>query len=194
MILRATSLVLVLAVASCSARTASSSHVVGVGNACTPSEERQAYFSGFEVTEVVVDVPADDCETNLCLVNHFQGRTSCPYGQTDMDAQGQSQTSEELLCHVPGSADRVKVAVPKQFTNRRSSDTVYCSCQCGGPDPNGNYCACPAGFQCAKLAGDYAYCVKSGTEFVSGGTNLGLPCQLNQTTPPSGSCGNPDGT
>jgi len=143
---------------------------------------------------MVVDVPADGCETNLCLVNHFQGRTSCPYGQTQMDAQGTSQTPEELHCHVPGTAERVKVPVSKQFTGRRSADTVYCSCQCGGPDPNGNYCGCPSGFQCAKLVGAYAYCIKNGTEFSSGSLNVGLPCVLTQTNPPSGDCGNPDGT
>jgi len=192
--LRATSLVIAFAVGACSSGCAgSSSQAVGVGNRCTPSDERQAYFSGFEVSEAVVDVPAADCETNLCLINHFHGRTSCPYGQTEMAAAG-SSTPDEFLCHVPGTAERVKVAVNRQLTNRRSIDTVYCSCQCAGPDPNGTYCACPTGFQCTKLAGEYAYCMKAGTEYVSGQTSVGLPCQLNQASPPSGNCGNPDGT
>jgi hypothetical protein len=194
--LRATSLVIAFALGACSSGSvlSSSSQAVGVGKRCTPSDERQPYFSGFEVTEFAVDVPADGCETNLCLVNHFQGRTSCPYGQTDSDAKGTSQTPEELLCHVPGSAERVTVPVSRQFTRRRSADSVYCSCQCGGPDPNGNYCACPTDFQCAKLTGAYAYCIKSGTEYVSGGVDLGLPCMLASTNPPSGTCGKPDGT
>src|SRR5690348_17093116 len=138
--LRAFSLVLGFAVYACSSvTTGSSTQAVGVGKPCVPPDERQEYFSGFEVTEYVVDVPADECETNLCLVNHFQGRTTCPYGQTESDAQGRSQPPEELLCHVPGTATRVKVPVPRQFTGRRSVDSVYCSCQCDGPDPNGNY-------------------------------------------------------
>ena len=195
MMLRATSLVIAFAVCACSSGCAgsSSSQAVGVGNRCTPSDERQVYFSGFEVTEAVVDVPADDCETNLCLINHFQGRTSCPYGQTE--AAASSSTPDEFVCRVPGTAERVKVAVPKQLTQRRSIDTVYCSCQCAGRDPNGTYCACPAGFQCTRLAvGEYSYCIKSGTEYASGQTSVGLPCQLTQASPPSGNCGNPDGT
>jgi len=194
--IRAISLVIAFAVCACSSGSAGSSSLqaVGVGKPCVPSDERQAYFSGFEVTEFVVDVPADGCETNLCLVNHFQGRATCPYGQTELDAKGTSGTPEELLCHVPGSAERVAVPVVKQFTGRRSADTVYCSCQCDGPDPNGSYCGCPTGFQCAHVTGAYAYCIKSGTEYVNGASNLGLPCMLTQTSPPSGDCGNPDGT
>src|SRR5258708_3032509 len=89
----ATSLVIAFAICACSSgSTGSSSRAVGVGRPCIPSDERQDNFSGFEVTEAVVDVPADGCETNLCLVNHFQGRTPCPYGQSDADAQGISQT------------------------------------------------------------------------------------------------------
>jgi hypothetical protein len=164
-----------------------------VGKPCVPSDEQFTYFSGFEVTEFAVDVPAGGCETNLCLVNHFQGRTSCPYGQTDAQAKGTS-TPEELLCHVPGSSERVTVSVNKQFTGRRSQDTVYCSCQCGGPDPNGIYCACPTGFECASFVGAYSYCIKEGTAFDIGSPNVGLPCQLSQQDPPTGDCGNPDGT
>jgi hypothetical protein len=194
--LRATSLAIAVAICACSSGSAGSSSLsaVGVGKPCIPSDERQDTFSGFDVTEVVVDVPADGCETNLCLVNHFQGRTTCPYGQSEADARGTSQTPEELLCHVPGTAERVKVPVLRQFTGRKSIDTVYCSCQCSGPDPNGSYCECPTGFACAKLAGAYAYCVKSGTEYNPTSVNVGLPCSLTQLSPPSGNCGNPDGT
>jgi hypothetical protein len=193
--LHAKLLVLAFVVCACSSRSdGSGSLAVGVGNRCVPSDERQEYFSGFEVTETVVDVPAEGCETNLCLVNHFQGRTTCPYGQTELQARDPSTAPEELLCHLPGSSERVKVAVPRQFTGRRGPDTVYCSCQCGGPDPNGSYCACPSGFQCAKLVGSYAYCIKNGTEFNIGASNVGLPCQISQQGTPYGDCGNPDGT
>jgi hypothetical protein len=127
------------------------------------------------------------------LVNHFQGRTTCPYGQSDAQARDTS-APEELVCHVPGTSDRVSVAVSKQFSGRRSQDTVYCSCQCAGPDPNGVYCACPGGFQCVSFVGEYSYCIKAGTEYEAGAPNVGLPCTLSQTNPPTGDCGNPDGT
>jgi len=54
----------------------------GVGDPCTPEDEYQQTFNGFQVTETNVESRSFQCETRICLVNHFQGRVSCRLGQT----------------------------------------------------------------------------------------------------------------
>src|SRR6266568_1256432 len=53
----------------------------GVGDPCTPEDEYQQNFNGFQATETNVESRSFQCETRLCLVNHFQGRVSCRLGQ-----------------------------------------------------------------------------------------------------------------
>ncbi|MGA3122253.1 MAG: hypothetical protein ABSF69_15940 [Polyangiaceae bacterium] len=53
----------------------------GVGDPCTPGQEYTQSFLGFDEGEVSVEALSFQCQTRLCLVNHFQGRVSCPYGQ-----------------------------------------------------------------------------------------------------------------
>ncbi|RYE80948.1 MAG: hypothetical protein EOO74_01295 [Myxococcales bacterium] len=53
----------------------------GVGDPCTPEDEYQPAFSGFAPGEVNVESRSFQCETRVCLVNHFRGRVSCPLGQ-----------------------------------------------------------------------------------------------------------------
>lgn len=188
----------------------------GVGDPCTPEDEYQQFFSGYAFTEVNIESRSFQCETRLCLVNHFQGRVTCPYGQTvmqigDKGDQPVDARQEYQLCHIPGTTgalDRIKVPVEKQLVDRQPDKAVYCSCRCAGPDPNARYCKCPTGFQCtrlvnpndrlgaAELAGDY--CVKNGTEFSLGQTNTTQVCQPtadnypgNPKRPPdsAGDCG-----
>jgi hypothetical protein len=188
----------------------------GVGDPCTPEDEFQPLFSGYAFTEVNIESKSFQCETRLCLVNHFQGRVSCPYGQTAMQAAATAGAATEYqLCHIPGTtgpANRIKVAVDHQLTTRRPDNAVYCSCRCDGPDPNARYCKCPTGFQCtqlltpnnrlgaAELSG--SYCIKNGSEFIQGSTITSEVCQPsfdtepnNPKTPPvaAGSCGAYDG-
>ena len=148
----------------------------GIGDPCIPEDEYQLYFSGYSVTEVNLESRSFQCETRLCLVNHFQGRVTCPYGQGDpaMDPKPDVQK-----CHVPGTSggeNVIRVPVNEQYTKRTPGDTVYCSCRCAGLDAEGRYCKCPTGFQCIPLL-DYipplghkelagSYCVKDGTEWL----------------------------
>ena len=55
----------------------------GVGAPCIPEDEYDQDFSGFALQEVNVESRSFQCETRVCIVNHFQGRVSCPYGQED---------------------------------------------------------------------------------------------------------------
>jgi hypothetical protein len=54
----------------------------GVGDPCVPEQEYDPTFRQFTIGEVNVESKSFDCQTRLCLANHFQGRVTCPYGQT----------------------------------------------------------------------------------------------------------------
>lgn len=138
----------------------------GVGDPCTPEDEYQSTFSGFSAQEVNVESRSFQCETRVCLVNHFRGRVSCPLGQDSVhaaayagppDANGHTVPSkaDTAGCRIPGSsgdkADVVQVTVPPQCISRKAQDTVYCSCRCDGPDSNATYCKCPTGFICSPF-------------------------------------------
>lgn len=55
----------------------------GVGDPCIPEDEYNPDFAGFKVTEENIESRSFQCQTRICLVNHFQGRVSCPLGQSE---------------------------------------------------------------------------------------------------------------
>jgi hypothetical protein len=183
----------------------------GVGDPCTPEDEYQPTFAGYSEKEANIESRSFQCETRLCLVNHFRGRVSCPYGEgvTDADAvvaaqKNDNQASDANLdgrvCHIPGTtgiANAITVQVPAALVSRAAADTVYCSCRCGGDDPNAKYCDCPSGYTCTELLKDIglgskelagSYCVKDGTQYDPNAA-AGLTCDRGQMN-----CGNADGT
>jgi hypothetical protein len=155
----------------------------GVGDPCTPEDEYQQGFNGFQVTETNVESRSFQCETRLCLVNHFQGRVSCRLGQGDPMAEG----AAGARCSIPGtkanpndpnSIDNINVEVPAQLRDRQTDQAVYCSCRCDGPDDKARYCECPEGFQCQPLVDDLkipggggqlagSYCIRAGSQYNS---------------------------
>jgi hypothetical protein len=159
----------------------------GVGDPCTPEDEYDQTFSGYSVKEVNTESRSFQCETRLCLVNHFQGRVSCPYGQTQAEADIGKPPPEgndaPTFCTIPGTDgtdpfDRVTVAVDGQLLSRRAEKTVYCSCRCanadGNKDDGARYCDCPSGFDCEKLITPVGlgkqqltgfYCIQQGTKY-----------------------------
>jgi hypothetical protein len=140
-----------------------------LGAPCVPSDESQAGFNGFGVREINLEIGSAECASNLCLVNHFQGRTSCPYGQSAEQAQN------DPACFVPGTDEPVRVPVDPQLMARSGEHDVICSCRCAGPDELGDYCRCSEGMECHQLilpTGDprrdtYAgsYCMPAGTHY-----------------------------
>jgi hypothetical protein len=154
----------------------------GVGDPCVPEQEFDPTFLGFSQKQVNVESKSFQCQTRLCLVNHFRGRVSCPYGQT---ATGGGISSE--ACVLPGSANGGVDGTPNspegkrvdpQCLNRVADKTVYCSCRCanskGATDDGANYCACPDGFQCEQLVDPTGqgnegltggYCIKQNTKY-----------------------------
>src|SRR6185369_7822415 len=160
----------------------------GVGDPCTPEDEYQQNFNGFQVTETNVESRSFQCETRLCLVNHFQGRVSCRLGQaSQVDASGNPLPGAAFdpKCSIPGtkvnkqdpnSADNIRVQVPAQLVDRQTEKAVYCSCRCDGPEKNAKYCECPEGFECSPVvdnlritegAGQLAgsYCIRTGSAY-----------------------------
>jgi hypothetical protein len=143
-----------------------------VGDPCIPDAEYSLDFAPFSLREVYFESRSLSCATRLCLVNHFQGRVSCPLGQASSD-------DEERLCTTPAAsagdrAERVQGEVPAWDLDRPAEHAVYCSCRCDGPDPDGRYCECPTGFECARLAPEVtrrdrelagSYCIKAGSAF-----------------------------
>ncbi len=149
----------------------------GVGDPCTPEDEYLADFSGFSVEEVNVESRSFQCETRICLVNHFQGRVSCPYGNED-STTNKNADLHPPACVIPGSSDPITVPVDPQVKDRRANNAVYCSCRCDGPDSNARYCECPSGFSCAKLVDKFgfekggqlagSYCIREGSDYKKG--------------------------
>lgn len=166
----------------------------GVGDPCVPEDEYVTNFSGYKETEVNVESRSFQCETRVCLVNHFRGRVSCPYGQTQSDIDT-LEANDPKRCRIPGTSgadpnDAITVPVPPQLYGRTATaspdrtgqgdveDAVYCSCRCanaqGSTDDGARYCECPSGFTCAQLIDDLGlgssqlagrYCIRDGSGF-----------------------------
>ncbi|MBX3190261.1 MAG: hypothetical protein KF819_24895 [Labilithrix sp.] len=164
----------------------------GVGDPCTPEQEYNADFIGFDEKEVNVESKSFQCRTRICLVNHFRGRASCPYGQS---AEGNAPAGAKAGCLIPGTSQAVtgltdpnkpdsfrdqrkKAAVPAQCVDRNADKAVYCSCRCAdinGQKPSDQvFCDCPDGFVCEQLVTSIgqgnegltgSYCIKVGTSF-----------------------------
>jgi hypothetical protein len=140
-----------------------------MGAMCPPTDEWFPQFSGYSVSEVTVLDAFDFCASAICVVDHFSGRRSCPYGQA---APENEQQFESPACLLPDGRARVSVAVVPQVVGRPPEDTMYCSCRCAGPGP-GPFCSCPAGFECRHLIDDVglnadhagSYCMKPGPAF-----------------------------
>jgi hypothetical protein len=169
----------------------------GVGDPCTPEQEYLPTFTGFNVQEVSTEAESFQCQTRLCLVNHFQGRVSCPYGQ---DSTGAAIPPATAGCVTPGIQTPVTgplnsagkpvdaktgVAVPPQCLDRTANATVYCSCRCAdlnGSHSGGTFCTCPSGFTCTQLVSALsaqeeqgltgAYCIKDNTAYSSSSTGI----------------------
>jgi hypothetical protein len=149
----------------------------GVGDPCIPNLEYSPNTDAPAETGADVEDRSFQCETRVCLTNHFRGRVSCPFGNaagraalthpvTALPSGVSAEAAEN--CFVPGTTVPVKSLVKPQCSSRK--DNVYCSCRCAGAATNIKYCECPEGFACAKVTGiilpsstikaDDQYCVR----------------------------------
>ncbi len=166
-----------------------------IGTPCVPSSESDPAFLGFDPGEVVADLPYPNADPGeiVCLVNHFRGRVTCPYGQGPTGAElprvagatGGSFPNGVGPCTTPNgpvigdvSTDPQDGAqVYPQCADRRSDKTVTWSCRCanadGKTDDGARYCSCPSGTKCSSFASPACdvdcnsqfYCVTEGMEY-----------------------------
>lgn len=165
----------------------------GVGDPCTPEQEYDSTFMGFDEKEVNVESKSFQCRTRLCLVNHFRGRVSCPYGQ-DQSGNPPPGDPNVKACTIPGTSTpiigakdpttqdfidtRNKDLVQPQCLDRTSHRAVYCSCRCAdinGQQPSGEtFCTCPDDYTCTRLVTSIgqgnegltgSYCILKGTDY-----------------------------
>ncbi|MBX3223203.1 MAG: hypothetical protein KF795_22010 [Labilithrix sp.] len=179
----------------------------GIGDPCTPEQEYNPDFLGFDEKEVNVESKSFQCRTRLCLVNHFRGRVSCPYGQ----GPGGEAPAGGANCKIPGTETpiegakdpntndfvdtRKKSSVSAQCVDRATDKAVYCSCRCA--DINGQrpsdqtFCDCPDGFQCERLVTSIgqgnegltgSYCIKTNTKYDPTTACTQGECDLNDKT------------
>jgi hypothetical protein len=105
----------------------------GVGDPCTPEQEYSAHFTGFAMAEAYVESRSFQCATRICLVNHFQGRVSCPLGQSSADIHP---------CSGPDDTSCPTGACT-------ASETFSPACEvCTQQDPTCTPIACPTGLTC----------------------------------------------
>lgn len=118
----------------------------GVGDPCTPEAEYDTQFSGFKAGEEFIESRSFQCSTRICLVNHFQGRVSCPRGQdgtltpcdgVDHDEKCDSAKGEKCTASQTLSGDcKVDADCPGNTTC--DTKKQICVCASGWDDPNTN--------------------------------------------------------
>lgn len=136
-----------------------------LGEPCTPTVENDSSFPFFTAGSTLLETGAPGCASGSCVVHNFQGRVSCPYGQSEEQAQS------DPACFVPGTGAPVLTAVEPQLLSRPAEAAAICSCQCDGPG-GGSFCECPDSMECAPLFDDAgigalgplgSYCVPRGS-------------------------------
>ena len=165
----------------------------GIGDPCIPEDEYNPLFGGFKVTEDNIESRSFQCESRICLVNHFQGRVSCPLGQAPPKAckgLNDGTTCGDGACKEAATfapyCDNVKNLCPDGLT-----------CKILNKDSNeqGNYCACdPAAAtdSCPKTNGGFT-CDAATTQCKSYVCHTAGDCQDPAAKPEANKDTSPDG-
>lgn len=142
-----------------------------VGDPCIPTNESDAHFGGFQVTGEAIEISAPACGGGVCLINHFQGRVSCPLGQAspqpcsgpdDSTACGSEAScalsageSPTYVCHKAGNCQSADASalenqgkaccVPETKLPVISSVCGQCASDSGRAAHDAVYCSCRCG-------------------------------------------------
>lgn len=123
-----------------------------VGDPCIPTNESDPSFTGFRINDETIETGAPACGGGVCLVNHFQGRVSCPLGQApSLGCTGPDDMScgAGATCVVaatlspgcdPASADK-GASQCAGFGNICNPKFKVCTCAQSADCPTGSYCA-----------------------------------------------------
>jgi hypothetical protein len=109
----------------------------GVGDPCTPEDEYAPDFAGFKVTEENIESRSFQCQTRICLVNHFQGRVSCPLGQPPPQ-----------YCNGPGDASCTNGTACTEAAVFAPDCEDNADCASGTCDQNRKVCVCTSILDC----------------------------------------------
>jgi hypothetical protein len=139
----------------------------GVGDPCTPEDEYVGQFPGFTLQSAFIESRSFQCQTRVCLVNHFQGRVSCPNGQQKpKDCTSDSECAGEpgaQSCKVAGTAirecnPRPCSELPEELQKDCNKGNENPTCKTAEGErrcnPEGRFCECegpldcPTGFRC----------------------------------------------
>jgi len=162
---------------------------VVIGSPCAPTAEVQPSFDGFQKEDVeLMPVPSG---SPTCLIDHFQGLVTCPYGQS---ASGQPPADASACTTTDGQP--VTGMVLPQCMDRTASHVVVWSCRCanfeGQTDDGAQYCTCPSTTTCAQLVSSLGgedeisggYCIPPAALFPDGGINAICSAVCDPTTHP----------
>jgi len=126
----------------------------GVGDPCIPEDEYRENFAGFQLQEENIESRSFQCQTRICLVNHFQGRKSCPQGQAQPEVCGINDPCQNAgdVCEPAGviitDCDPTRCDEDGADPNN-CNDGEGKNAACGGNvcDQEGRFCRCSVG-QC----------------------------------------------
>jgi hypothetical protein len=161
----------------------------GVGDPCTPEDEYNPQFAGFKVTEENIESRSFQCQTRICLVNHFQGRTSCPLGQ---EAPTSCSTPGEK-CASGGTCSQAGTFAPDCDPSAPDGGQAACAAYGGKCNKQGKFCECtavpcPTGFTCdakTKQCTAYVCHTPNACQTTEGGdSNKGKDCCIPGTDTP----------
>lgn len=127
-----------------------------VGVPCVVADESNPGFEGFRIAEESIESHSPTCGgEGVCLVNHFQGRVSCPLGQPAVDDPTSPRKSctpdgppcpsgqacveavsagapAQFVCHAPNNCQRADVADPDR--DNRDENGIPKDCCVPGTD------------------------------------------------------------
>ncbi|WP_437681260.1 hypothetical protein [Sorangium sp. So ce131] len=114
----------------------------GVGDPCLPEDEYDPQFAGFKVTEENIESRSFQCQTRICLVNHFQGRVSCPLGQQApticKPGEGGCADCVETSTYAP-DCDPAEDAAAQCISGQCDPQGAFCRCETGGDCPSDDW-------------------------------------------------------
>ena len=133
--------------------------VGGVGDPCIPEDEYDPQFPGFTLSLENIESRSFQCQTRICLVNHIQGRVSCPLGQAAPTACGVLQgdgsvaaiakTDPNFPCDT--GEDCIETVAIAQDCDPGAANTCPPPGSC---NKDGKFCECqPANLQTPPAAG-----------------------------------------
>jgi hypothetical protein len=119
---------------------------------------RCARGAGFDLKEANIESRSFQCRTRICLVNHFQGRVSCPTGQVAPQSCADAPCPEGEVCNDDGAlltdCDPSDCGEPGADPNNcNDPEHGNLACHGGVCDEAGRFCpctdgSCPSGYTC----------------------------------------------